>query len=743
MVLITVIPMLVLGYLSLAENKAGVDIFTGRPLITGSLLLSIVLGYVLLSKYPSNIVRLRRYLEDMVEGKLPVRVRLLQGMDDIGAIERSMNLIVEQLSRQVLRMKDELQRIEWLLSRSGTSSYWFREREAAGKEPPYRLIAGGKRGPILNAVGEEMLGDIVGDFVDLLETSAFVFEASADIALEVRVSNWCRFLYEKAQKGLRSSDAAVTGGALLCSECSWEGAAKRCFDLGEPIDVECSAGIRLYCAPIFTDKRIVGCVGFAYGDPPRDPAKLRVIAERYGLAVEELKEKGDAYGTRPPFIVSVAKNRLLTAAKLIGEIIERKQAEEVLRRSEEELRRHRDHLEELVEDRTADLKEANSQLRHEVQERRKAESLKDDFVSTVSHELRTPLAITKEALGLMLDEIPGKINSKQTKVVKSAAGSIDRLARIINDLLDISKIEAGRMEIVRERLNLSKLIRQAVTSLEPLASQKGLEMETVMGKDPVELLADEDRIMQVLTNLIDNAVKFTHEGRITVSVCVRDGEVECVVEDTGIGLAKEDLPSLFNKFVQIKRTQQARQKGTGLGLAIAKNIVELHHGRMWVESELHEGTRFFFALPCYDEEEALVLDIDDRMARTARASKEFALLLVELTARGEGSEGRAQEGTERALLRVVGRKSLVRAADIMRKRLDRQIVVFAELEAKDMAGIWERWQRDISSWLKELDDDGAEIEVHYGYARCPEDGSSAKSLIAAAQKMLAEAAADS
>jgi signal transduction histidine kinase len=247
----------------------------------------------------------------------------------------------------------------------------------------------------------------------------------------------------------------------------------------------------------------------------------------------------------------------------------------------------------------AHLKHRVSHAEDELRQQKALDQLKDDFVSTVSHELRTPLAISMEGINLLLDGIPGEINEQQHKILTIEKRNLERLSRIINDLLDISKIEAGKLEIHREKVDICALAEQTQASMKNVADQRGLSMKLSADAGSLYVNADPDRIMQVLMNLVGNAMKFTEKGSVRTEVRRRDREIECAIIDTGKGIAQEDISELFNKFVQLGRPQVAGEKGTGLGLAISKNIVELHGGRIWVESKVGEGSRFTFSLPEY------------------------------------------------------------------------------------------------------------------------------------------------
>jgi len=225
------------------------------------------------------------------------------------------------------------------------------------------------------------------------------------------------------------------------------------------------------------------------------------------------------------------------------------------------------------------------------------DALTSAFVSTVSHELRTPLAITKEAVSLVLDNITGPTTEQQQDVLGAAARNIDRLARIINDLLDMSKLEAGMTPRQCALVDIVALARQVVSDLQPQAARKDLELRTTASAERIELYLDSDKVVEIFGNLVANAIRFTETGHIEVQIHEWDDEVECVVTDSGVGISDADLPNVFDKFQQFGRVFGPGPRGTGLGLAIVKGLVELHHGTIRVESRVGEGTAFTFVLP--------------------------------------------------------------------------------------------------------------------------------------------------
>jgi PAS domain S-box-containing protein len=244
----------------------------------------------------------------------------------------------------------------------------------------------------------------------------------------------------------------------------------------------------------------------------------------------------------------------------------------------------------------------------DITERKKAEEeskeameIKSQFISTVSHELRTPLTSMKEAITIVSDEIAGKTNEDQKHFLDIAKRNIDRLARLINDVLDFQKMSANKMQFHMQDHDIRKVVKDACHTMDPHAKQKGVELTVTFEDNLPKVRFDSDRIVQVLTNLISNAVKFTPEkGQISVCVQHRGEDLVIRVSDTGRGIPKEALPKIFEEFYQVHQSGE-QIKGTGLGLAIVKKIMSAHGGRIEVESELDKGTAFTVFLPLSGE----------------------------------------------------------------------------------------------------------------------------------------------
>ena len=239
----------------------------------------------------------------------------------------------------------------------------------------------------------------------------------------------------------------------------------------------------------------------------------------------------------------------------------------------------------------------------DVTKQKELEELKAKFVSNVSHELRTPIVTIQKALAIVHDESTGPLNDAQRKFIEISERNLQNLSRLINDLLDMAKLEAGKMRLECKGDRISEVIRMTVENLQPWAKAKGVSllMEAPEGLPEIEM--DGQRIGQVLTNLIGNAIKFTpSSGTIRTSARPTERGLEVSVADTGPGIPAEELPKLFDRFQQATTRTMTDISGTGLGLSIAKEIVELHGGEIWVESEQGKGTTFRFSLPLHAQQ---------------------------------------------------------------------------------------------------------------------------------------------
>jgi signal transduction histidine kinase len=248
---------------------------------------------------------------------------------------------------------------------------------------------------------------------------------------------------------------------------------------------------------------------------------------------------------------------------------------------------------------------------------------KSDFLATMSHELRTPLNAIIGFTEVLHEEISGELNEDQLAEVEEVLAASEHLLLLVNDVLDVAKIEAGSMELELSQVAIPEVLRSAVSLYSERAARGGIDLALKSEPEELTVTADERRVRQIVFNLVANAVKFTpRNGRIHVSARLDDGQVEIAVADTGPGIAPEDLETIFEEFQQA--TDGKRAEGTGLGLPLSRRLVELHGGRLWVESTPGQGSTFCFTLPVRPTEPALAhsiaSDAPDPMARIGSGS---------------------------------------------------------------------------------------------------------------------------
>jgi signal transduction histidine kinase len=244
----------------------------------------------------------------------------------------------------------------------------------------------------------------------------------------------------------------------------------------------------------------------------------------------------------------------------------------------------------------------NARLFHEVEDKSRlleaASRHKSEFLANMSHELRTPLNAILGFSEVLAERMFGEVNEKQAEYLQDILSSGRHLLSLINDILDLSKVEAGRLELELASFNLPAALDNALTLVRERATRHGITLTQHLDPTIGDIVADERKVKQILLNLLSNAVKFTPEGgQVGLTATATDGALTIAVRDTGIGIAPEDQAAIFEEFRQVGRDDARKQEGTGLGLTLAKKFVDLHGGRIWVESEVGKGSTFTFTLP--------------------------------------------------------------------------------------------------------------------------------------------------
>jgi signal transduction histidine kinase len=388
------------------------------------------------------------------------------------------------------------------------------------------------------------------------------------------------------------------------------------------------------------------------------------------------------------------------------------------------------------------LKDFADQLESTNQELRRIDSMKSEFVSVASHELRTPLAAIKNAVQLMLSGKTGEINENQEKFLSVAERNINRLTNILNDLLNLSRIESGKIELKFENIELKDIIELAASSLRPHADVKSIQIAVETPESLPEIYGDQEKIEQILTNLIGNAIKFTPSGgKILISVKPPSYDqtggygnmVAISVKDTGIGIPAEHLGAIFEKFHQVEGSLHRSVSGTGLGLAITKGLVEAHQGKILVQSDVGKGSTFTFTLPVSQSERRgphfrFILDKEFHQAQENNAP--LTLFLIQVLDEG----GEVKEAIISKLEESV-KQCLCRKADILLRR-DKEKILAALCEA-NLEGsqvIRRRIEEGIQKHLLETGE--APVFIKVGTATYPEEALSKSELFRLARERI-------
>ena len=388
------------------------------------------------------------------------------------------------------------------------------------------------------------------------------------------------------------------------------------------------------------------------------------------------------------------------------------------------------------------LKDFANQLEKANQELRKIDAMKSEFVSVASHELRTPLAAIKNAVQLMLSGKTGEINENQSKFLSMAERNINRLTNILNDLLNLSRIESGKIELKFESLELNRIIELTASSLRPQADVKSIQIEVDISEPLPAVYGDPEKIEQILTNLIGNAIKFTpEEEKIIISAKYLSKEKEggygdkvaVSVKDTGIGIPPEHLDAIFEKFHQVESSLHRSVSGTGLGLAITKGLVEAHQGKIWVESQIQKGSTFTFTLPLAEGERRephFRFILDKEFQRAQENSAPLTLFLIKvLEENGEVKEALMDQLEEKV------KQCLCRKADILlRREKEKILAALCEANLNGAQVICQRIKEEIQDHSLEGQEKPVVLKV--GTATYPDEALSKAELFRLAKERL-------
>jgi signal transduction histidine kinase len=307
-------------------------------------------------------------------------------------------------------------------------------------------------------------------------------------------------------------------------------------------------------------------------------AHLRSKGRQIGLLVLGEKSSGDIYSDQDLKLIEILASEAAVAI------------ENAL--AFEEIRRFNITLKEEIDKATSQLKLTNEKLEY-------VDKLKDEFVSLASHELRTPMTAIKSYTWLIINNKAGPLEEKAKEYLNRIYASTERLLRLVNEMLNISRIESGRVRLQKERIDVKQFIEDIEKEFKPKAEELGLTWSVEMSPSLPHITVDQEKIRQVFENLIDNAFKYTpRDGAVRIRALASDEHVEFSVTDTGKGIHPEDIPKLFSKFGRLEGSYiTITGSGSGLGLYISKQYVQLHKGKIWAYSEVGKGATFVFSIP--------------------------------------------------------------------------------------------------------------------------------------------------
>lgn len=354
-----------------------------------------------------------------------------------------------------------------------------------------------------------------------------------------------------------------------------------------------------------------------------------------------------------------------------------------------------------------------------------------EFIAAISHELRTPLTTMQNSVSNMLAGVTGKITPKMQQYLNTMKGDCQRLARLINDLLDMAKLESGRMPINRGVTNLVEITGKAVDEFSAIAAEKGLSLELKASNGISRVYVDPQRIYQVLSNLITNAIKYTDKGgSVSLSLFEREYDVVVVVEDTGVGIAAEHQRHIFNKFYQISRQVGPGYNGSGLGLALSSEIIAAHDGKIWVESEIGKGSKFHFSLPKTSPQIVLSRHLKALAERADKKGERFAMIVVRLDA-SQDYIRQHSDLLDEAMKRIVieGNKIMAASGDmVIRCDQTDAAIILSQTGKRYLRHIRRMLHIIVNDALPALKDDNRGIAVMMGMALYPNDASTIEEL---------------
>lgn len=371
--------------------------------------------------------------------------------------------------------------------------------------------------------------------------------------------------------------------------------------------------------------------------------------------------------------------------------------------------------------------------------------LRSEFVANVSHELSTPLATCRYFVSILLKELAGTISGQQKEYLNLMEANIDRLTHLINNLLSLSKIEAGKLELRRQQTKINNLVNEVFKNFEAQAQAKGINLQNLLAENLPEVFIDNERIIEVLNNLIGNALKFTpSDGRIWVEAMIASGyaghkNLEIKVSDTGRGIPAEDVDKIFDKFHQMEKGLPQGTRGTGLGLAISREIIQLHGGNIWAESELGKGSRFIFTLPIFDADTFFKVRVGEEIKRARQSSSPLSLLVLLIDDFNKIRDEFSDIEANQLLLKMeeLTRQTVRRPTDVVSRFMQGEIIaVLAGTNKEGAQSLIRRLKTTIEKEDFSTSKGAMKLKILAGTATYPEDAIETEELIEAAEDSL-------
>lgn len=443
------------------------------------------------------------------------------------------------------------------------------------EEQPYGdLTALNTSRTILDAVGERALRDIVDDYLDLLGTSAAVYEVNGDYAHGIFASGWCRRLDARSRELAGATNAeALAGGKWHCHESCWK-TSRTSIETGTEADLECRGGIRIFAVPILAGDEVIGSINFGYGTPPRGGAQMAGIGDLYQIDPAVLERDAAAYEPRPAYAVELAKKRLRVAARLIGEIVQRHRAEQALRTANEQLEAAITQRTLALEQTVRDLTASNDEL--------------EAFAQSIAHDLLGPLRAIEGFSRIVRDRYREKLDAAGTDYLQRIYNGAQRMARMIDDLLELASV--SRAEIRPRTIDLSQLAREVAGELRRREPERNVDLHIDAG---LSVVADAVLLRIAVSHLLENAWKFTRTiPSPSIAVVGEPGPGAFAVRDNGIGFDMSHASRLFQPFQQ----QQEGAGASGIGLAAVHRVARRHGGTVWAEAAPGSGATFHITL---------------------------------------------------------------------------------------------------------------------------------------------------